>query len=476
MSLKKKTIHGLAWAFTSQIGKQGSQFVITAILARLLSPSDFGLLGMATVFTNFAMIFGELGVSSALIQKQDADERHLSSAFWLNIMAGIGLTLIFILLSPLIAKFYNRPELKPMLMVMSFNYILASFTIIQQSILTKDMDFRSLMIRDIIAVIVAGIVGIAMAYKGFGVWSLVYQLLTFTAINGILLWTFSKWRPKFIFSLTAIRDIFHFSVHMTGFQTVNYFARNIDYLLIGKFLGAQPLGYYTLAYRLMLMPLQNVSSVIGRVMFPAFSKIQDELEKIHSGYLKMIKAISSITFPLMLLLFAVTTEFVNVIFGSNWQPSIILIRILCFCGLVQSVGGPIVGTLRLSQGEARLHFKLGVLNAIFSGLSILLGLRWGIYGVALSYTVFSVFWSYYTNLVTFPLIKLSMAKFFASLTYPTINAFIVMLSTIALKSILPFSQLINLVILAIAGLLVYSFLLLFTKQLLVVNKKIIFNF
>ena len=273
MNLRQKTISGLFWSFLSQGGKQASQIIITIILARLLSPDDFGILAMVTVFTNFAMIFSEMGVSSALIQKQDTHDRHYHSAFWLNILVGIGLTLIFMAASPFIAWFYKKPELTPILLVVALNFLFSSFTIIQQTILTKEMDFKSLAIRDIIAVILAGVIGIALAYHGFGVWSLVYQLIAFTIINALLLWILSPWRPKLEFSISDIKDIFHFSAHLTGFNFLNYFSRNIDQLLIGKFLGTQALGYYSLAYKIMLYPLQNISRVISKVMFPVFSKI-----------------------------------------------------------------------------------------------------------------------------------------------------------------------------------------------------------
>ena len=299
MSLKEKIIKGLYWSGASQAGKQISQFIITIILARLLSPADFGLLAMATVFVNFAMIFSEMGISSALIQKQDTHNRHYYSVFWFNIFVGICLTLFFIAVSPLIARFYKKPELVPILAVISLNFFFSSFVIIQQTILTKEMDFRKLAIRDVVAVIIAGIVGVVLAYNGFGVWSLVFQSLVFTLADVVLLWTVSSWRPKFSFAMADIKDIFHFSANLTGFNIVNYFARNVDQLLIGKFLGAQALGFYSLAYKLMLYPLQNISWVIGKVMFPAFSKIQQDLEKVRNSYMKMTRVISFITFPLM---------------------------------------------------------------------------------------------------------------------------------------------------------------------------------
>ncbi len=163
---------------------------------------------MATVFINFGMIFGEMGISSALIQKQDTHDRHYYSAFWLNIVVGIALTLIFIAVSPLIAWFYKKPELQLILTVISINYFISSFVIIQQTLLTKEMDFKRLAIRDIIAVVLSGGIGIYMAFDGFGVWSLVFQSIAFTLFNAILLWGLSSWRPKFAFAIADIKDIF----------------------------------------------------------------------------------------------------------------------------------------------------------------------------------------------------------------------------------------------------------------------------
>lgn len=410
MNLRQKTFKGLFWSFLSQGGRQVSQIVITTILARLLSPNDFGILAMVTVFTNFAMIFSEMGVSSALVQKQDTHERHYYSAFWLNILVGIGLMLIFMAASPLIAWFYKKPELKPILCVVAINFLFSSFTIIQQAILTKEMDFKSLAIRDIIAVVLAGTIGIILAYHGFGVWSLVYQLISFTLINALLLWILSPWRPRFEFAVSDIKDILHFSANLTGFNVLNYFSRNIDQLLIGKFLGTEALGYYSLAYKIMLYPLQNISWVISKVMFPAFSKIQGDLEKVRINYLKMVKAISLVTFPLMAWLFSVAPELVTVFLGEKWKPIIFLIRIFCFCGIIQSIHTT-CGGLLLSQGKPEIHLRLGFFSAVLNTIAISIGLQWGVGGVATCYLIIQVLWISYAQQVCNKIISLDLKRF-----------------------------------------------------------------
>lgn len=474
MNLKQKTIKGLFWSFISQGGKQVSSFIITAILARLLSPNDFGTLAMATVFVNFAMIFGEMGISSALIQKQDTHDRHYYSAFWLNIVAGVVLTLIFVAVSPLIAWFYKKPELQPILMVISVNFFLASFVVIQQAILQKEMDFKKLAIRDIFAVVTAGAVGIFLAYHGFGVWSLVYQSITFTLMNAILLWTVSPWRPKFAFAKQDIKDIFHFSANLTGFNIVNYFARNVDQLLIGKFLGAQALGYYSLAYKLMLYPLQNISAVLSKVMFPAFSRIQQDLEKVRNSYLRIVKSISLISFPLMMGLFVIAPEFVKVVYGPRWEPVTVLIRIFCFCGMFQSIGTTI-GNIFLSQGRSDLQFKLQLLGTTIVIFSTLFGLQWGVNGVALCYSLQSVIWVHATFQIGNRLIGLKYKVFYSSLKKGFLISFVLLFAMFLIKSFMSSYSVESFVVLIIASPIIYFIILLLTKEITIKNRRILIN-
>ncbi len=465
MSLKQKTIKGLAWSGASQAGKQISQFIVTMILARLLSPDDFGLLAMATVFVNFAMIFSEMGISSALIQKQDTHDRHYYSAFWFNIVVGLCLTLFFIAVSPLIARFYKKPELVPILAVISLNFFFSSFVIIQQTILTKEMDFRKLAIRDIIAVIISGIVGVVLAYNGFGVWSLVFQSVIFTLANAVLLWTVSSWRPKFSFAMADIKDIFHFSANLTGFNIVNYFARNIDQLLIGKFLGAQALGYYSLAYKIMLYPLQNVSQVIVKVMFPAFARMQGELEKVRIAYMRMIKAISLIVFPLMCSLFAIAPDFVHFVFGIRWTPIIILIQILSLCGLVQSISTT-GGSIMLSQGRADMQLKFGALGSFFVFIAVLLGIKWQLVGVAVFYTLEQIIWTIYVQYsITNKLIVLPIKRFNSNLGISLLFGIFTIIFISFFRFLLPFDRFVNFMIIILILPVFYLFLLLKYKEL-----------
>lgn len=461
MDLRQKTLKGFFWSGVAQAGKQGGQYFITILLASLLSPMDFGLLAMAMVFMNFANVFSDLGISAALIQKQDVEARHFSSAFWLNVGVGILLTLICMASAPLIAHFYRKPELAPIIIVVSANFFLASLCIVQQTVLTREMEFRKLAIKDLIGLFSSGALGVYLAYHGFGVWSLVYQLLSFSSLNIIVLWSLSSWRPRFHFSVTDFKDIFKFSANMTAFNIINYFARNTDQLVIGKALGPQLLGIYSLAYKVMLYPLQNISVVITKVLFPVFSKIQNEYERIKNAYVTMTRVISLITFPLMAGLFVLAPELVRYVLGPQWEPAIILIRIFCLTGAVQSITAN-VGNIIISQGRADLQLKLGVMGAVVVIIAIASGIWWGIVGIAVAYTVETVLFGMYLILVSNALIKLEPKRYFSSLYTSVLVAILMAGALAALKAIFPINNVLQLVYSCLVGLGIYFGILYFT--------------
>jgi PST family polysaccharide transporter len=336
------------------------------------------------------------------------------------------------------------------------------------------MDFKKLALRDVAAVILSGAVGIYMAYNGFGVWSLVYQLLSFTVFNACLLWLLSSWRPRFEFAMADIRDIFHFSANLTGFEIVNYFSRNIDQLLIGKFLGSQVLGYYSIAYKIMLLPLQNISWVAGRVMFPAFSRIQDDLEKVRKTYMKMAKAISLATFPIMLGLFAMAPEMVHVVLGLKWEPVVILLRIFSVCGMIQSVGTT-VGNIFLSQHRADMVFHLSIVSSLIVGVSVAVGLRWGINGVALCYTLQALVWSHAVLIFATRLIGLKFSRFYSKLTVSYMIGITVLAVTLTAKYLIIAPEAYKLGLLVSIWAVTYVIALFATKELSIKNNRPVFS-
>ncbi|MDI6827162.1 MAG: MOP flippase family protein [Armatimonadota bacterium] len=392
-AFKNKTIRGIGWSVAGQLSNQALTIITTVILARLLSPREFGLLAMVIVITSFANLFSEMGFGSALVQRQNIRQEHLSSVFWLNVAAGLLLTIAFIICSPLISSFYGESILKPLTLLISANFAVGSLSIVQRTNFVKTLNFRKLFIVETTAVAISGLVAIALAYAGAGVWSLAVQSVVLTSVTTLMLWLLSGWRPSLIFRLDAIKDLLGFSANLFGTDVLNYWVRNIDYLLIGRFIGSNPLGIYKNAYQIMLFPLTNVSRVISRVMFPALSIIQDEKARVRSIYLQITRTIALITFPMMIGLFVVVKPFVLAIFGTKWSDMIPVLRVLSVVGMMQSIG-TLNGNLYLSQGRADLQFKVSLFVKATAVLGIVIGLRWGILGVAIGYAVASILNSY----------------------------------------------------------------------------------
>lgn len=434
-SLKKQVASGVKWSTLSQLGRQGTQLLTTIILARLLSPSDFGLVGMAMVVIGFTNIFKDLGTSAAIIQKKDLNDDLMYSIFFVNVIFGVIGTLILFLSAPLVGNFYNEPRVVPVLKVLSINFFISSFAILHQAILERSLAFRKLAKLEIISVFAGSIIGITLALLGYGVWSLVFQSITAIFISTLLLWFYSTWRPKWVFQWKEIKSVSNYSLSLTGFNIVNYFARNADYLLIGRYLGSQALGYYTLAYKILLFPLQNISGVIGRVVFPAFSSIQDENKRLSITFLKIASTIALISFPLMLGVIALSKPFILIIFGSKWAPVIILIIILAPVGLVQSVGTT-VGPIYQAKGKTSWLFGWGFGSSIFVIVGFLIGLNWGLIGIATSYTIASILLVYPNFSIPFKLIDLSFTQLIENLKIIFFNSLTMFLVVIVIQLLL----------------------------------------
>ena len=407
MSLRASVTKGVKWTSVSQFGKQGVQFITTAILAHLLHPSDFGLLGMATIITGFVALFKDLGTSAAIIQRREISEELLSSIYWMNIAFGFFAMVVLFLLSPFIAVFFNESRVEPLLQLMSLSFFVSAVGIVHQALLERELAFNKLAVIEITATIVGSIVGIASALFGYGVWSLVYQVLVMSGISSLLLWTYSTWRPKLILHWNEIKTVSSYSLNLTGFSIFNYFARNADNLLIGKFLGAQDLGYYALAYRLAFYPLQVISSVLGRVMFPHYSQLQSDDDRFRDIYLQMSGAISFLIFPLMLILFALAQPVILTVYGSQWLSVVVLIKILIPIAMVQSLGTT-VGLIYQSKGRTDWMFRWGIVSGTMVTVSFIIGLRWGVTGVATAYLITALLLMYPNFSVPFRLIHLNI--------------------------------------------------------------------
>jgi PST family polysaccharide transporter len=273
--------------------------------------------------------------------------------------------------------------------LLSIGFLLSSLSVVQRALLSKQLAFRTLAIAETVAAVVSSAVAIVCAEEGLGVFSLVVQVNLMAGITTVVLWQTSGWRPTFAFSIDDVRSIWGFSANVVGFNIVNYFGRNLDYILIGRFLGAQPLGYYTLAYNLLLFPVQNLTYTVGRVTFPVYASMQDDNDRLGRAYLRVVGTLAMLSFPLMLGLLAVCDVFVRTVYGPRWAPAIPAVAIFAPVGLVQSISS-MNGSVYQAKGRADLQFRIGMLFSLLVVASFFVGLHWGMLGVAGAYAIVAV--------------------------------------------------------------------------------------
>lgn len=466
MNLKVKTIRGVLWNTIGKVSSQVLQFAMTIILMRLLLPEDYGLIAMAMVLIGFANIFSEFGFSSALIQNQKTSILHESSIFWLNIITGFILTCIFYLFANELAVFYSNPDLVRIIKFLSFTFLLSSFNIVPVTILQKNMRYDLMNKIELSSQAASNLIGVILAYNGFGVMSLVYQTLSLSIFKGVLLFSFNNWKPNLVFNLRYVKELFTFSAYLTGFNFINYWARRADDLLIGKFLGATNLGVYSRAYALMLLPITQVIGVISNVMFPTFSTIQHDKERIKNIYLKVLQVLAFITFPMMIGLITVADNFILSIFGQKWIEVVPIIRILAVVGLLQTLTHP-TGWVYTSQNKTNLMFYIGLIVSTVIVISIVIGIILGtIQWVAYCYLIANFLIIYPVIKIPNGLIKISFGETINCVKSSFVLSIIMMALIYLLSYLLPghFSSLLKLIIQITFGLVIYISINIMTKN------------
>jgi PST family polysaccharide transporter len=385
-TVRERTVSGLGWNAATQVLSKAFQFAATVALARLLSPNEFGLIGMVVVVTGFAATFADLGLGAAIIQRESPTEETLSSAFWLNMGVGGGLTIIVMLAAPWVARFYGEPRLLPLTGAMALNFILGALCFVQSALLAKSLDFRTRFWIEGFATAISVIVALALALAGAGVWSLVMQWLSEAAARAGLMWFMLPWRPVRVFNATAIRELFRFGRHLLAFNIVVYWAQNVDKLIIGRQLGGPALGVYGIADRFMRLPLANITGTAGTVMFPALAALRGDIDAVKRAYLRANRMIALLTFPMMLGMSVLAEPLVLMIYGEQWHSAVAIVQVLCFAGLAQSVYNT-AGWIFLSRGRSDILFRFGVLSMLVRGLGVLIGMHWGLLGIAWAYVV-----------------------------------------------------------------------------------------
>ena len=456
MGLKQEAVQGVVWSAAQKWGVRLISFFVTLVLARLVLPESFGLVAYATVFISFAGVFIDQGFSDAIVQFAHLDREHLDTAFWIGVLTGIAFTLATFLSAGLIANLLHEPRLAPIIKWLSLSFILSPLSGVQGDLLRRKLAFKVLMIRSMISTVISGTVAVVMAFLGFGVWSLVAKLLVDSAVNVIVMWRVSDWRPGFHFSRSHFKQLFSFGINIVGGDFVDFLSVHSDDFLIGYFLGPVALGYYTLAYNLLIMLTDILVSVPNKVSFPIFSRIQNDLERMKSAFYEVTQLQSLMAFPVFLGLCAVAPEAVRVLYGDNWAASIPVIQILMLMGIVRSASYFYSSIFRAS-GKPSWRFGIYALTAAFNVAGFLIVVRMGIVAVAVSYVVVSYTLMPLYFLLIQKLIHITIRSHLSQY-FPAFVASLVMISVVlGLKHFLGenFSMAIRLAFLVIAGALIY---------------------
>lgn len=391
-TLKEQAVHGVKWTTVSTVVTTVCQYVKLAILAHLLTTTDFGLMGMVMVIVGFAQAFADMGISNAIIYRQDSTQDELSSLYWLNIAAGIIVAGVVVAVTPLIVRFYHEPRLTSLIYWTSLVFLIIPLGQQFQMLLQKSLKFNRLAVVEMCAAIMGATVAITTAFLGFGVMSLIWGLIAESATKSLLFLIegWKKWRPGLHFNRKDLKGYLSFGIYQMGDRSLDFYNSNIDYILIGRFLGPNALGIYTLAYQLIVTPLVRLNPIITKVAFPVFAKRQSEDDVLRRAFKEVSKMIALVAMPILVAIAATAPVLVPVVFGSKWKSAITVIQILVILGILKSLTNP-VGSLWLAKGRADIGFKWNLFVAFITTGLYLLVVRNGIYAMALAESCLSCF-------------------------------------------------------------------------------------
>lgn len=399
-SLKDKTVKGILWSSVERFSVQGVQFLVMIVVARLLEPKDFGLVGMLAIFMAVSQSIIDSGFSQALIRKQNRSDTDQCTVFYFNIVVSLCLYLILFAIAPWVAYFYNEPQLTSLMRVLCLMVVINSMAVVQRAIYTATLNFKTQAKATFMAAIVSGIVGIVLAWWGFGVWTLVWQQLSGAIANTLLLWWYSSWRPRLIYSWKSFRELFAFGSNLLISGLLETIYNNIYQIVIGKIYSASSLGFFTQAKQISALPSSNIHGIIGRVTYPVLSTLQDDDERLAANYRKILRMSAFIIFPLMCGLAGVSRPLINILLGSKWGFSATLLVPLCMTMMWYPIHAINLNLLKV-KGRSDLFLRLEIIKKIL-GVSMLIitapfGLIVMCYGTIVNSIIALVINTYYTG-------------------------------------------------------------------------------
>lgn len=389
MSLKKRALKGAFWTYAQQFGTQLINFIVSIFLARILLPEEFGLIGMVVIFMGIGTILFDGGMTSSLIRSDDLEESDYSTVFIFNMLVSVGVYFVVFMCAPFIADFYNQPILTNVTRIYALSFVFSAFGSVQNTMLTKTMNFKKQTLLTVPALLVSSFVGVIMAIQGYGVWSLVGMTLANTFVLSGILWFTSKWKPNFLFSRDKFRKHFDYGYKLTLSGILDIIFTNIYQIIIGRFFSAGTVGYYTRANQLMMMPIGNVSTALNKVAFPLFAEIQNDEERLRIAYRKIMLLVLFIINPIIVLMLVLAEPLTTFLFTEKWLPMVPIFQVICLSGLLYPLHLYNLLILQV-KGRSDLFLKLEIVKKVIATIVLIVSFYFGLYGLLWGQLIFSI--------------------------------------------------------------------------------------
>lgn len=458
-NIKNKTVFALKWVSAMQVLTIAGQLLIRLIIASILLPDEIGLIAIITVITEVIVMAADMGFNASVIQRKNLNNKHISTAFFVNMLFAFILTGVIIITSGTVSNFFGDYRMQELLQIISLVIIIRASVSVQIGICDRNLNFKKIVIATTIGLVLSSILKIMLAKDGYGAKSIVYGDIVNHGIIATYLWLSTKWLPSIrLISKKAFRELFSFGGNIMLVNTLNHLSSKVDVMFVGKLIGTFAAGIFSIAFMIANMLVSVMNSVIQRVFFPSFSLIQDNQEKLKNGYLNATKYISLAGVPICVGIFFTAPEFVRFFLNESWQPAILIIQILSVKSLMNSLGGILWGQILKAKGMSGLVLKLTIVKLIALFIFIYLGSLYGLTGIAVASAIYSMIFRFVYQHIINKIINISMIQYIRSLVPAFINAFIMSVILGLIKiifTVYPATDIVEFVILGLTGFLSY---------------------
>jgi len=460
MSVAKKTIFALKWVSALQAYTFVSRLVINIILAKILIPDDFGLVAIVVIFTELLTSIADLGFNAAIIQKKDINNKDINTAFILNAGLSVLLTIVVFLSAGFIANFYGDIRLVSLVHLLSFIIIVRAISSVQIALCDRDLDFKKVVIISSIAITISSIIKIILAYYDYQAKSIVIGELINHSVIAVLFWITTSWKPNiFEFSIKSFKNLFSFGSNIMLTNTIGLLSQKVDVLVIGKLITAFYVGIYSFSFMISTIVVSFINTIVSRVIFPSFSRIQDDNNEMKNLYIYAVKFISTVSVPASVGLFFIAPEFVSIFLKDEWEDAVIIIQILSVYGVSNSLGGILWGQVLKAKGKSKMVLSLTIVRLISLIIFIFIGSKWGIIGIAVSVTIYGWIFRFVYQHIINKIIDITMLDYLKSLKNTSISVLFMVLTLILFKyakNVFNINDTIMFVIIIIVGTASYS--------------------